>query len=236
MQSFLGLCSYLRSHVRHFAELTGPLEAIKNQKQIVWDDVLIHHFETVKEALSSAPILSFPDFDRPFHIATDASNTGIGGVLFQPDPSDSEANITPSNIVAICSKKLNENQRHWSAYKKELWGIVYSLRKFHTYVWGRNDLVVHTDHKPLTYMFSSSQLSPPLQQWLDTILDYSFEIRHRDGILNIIPDQLSRMFGAAYSNAPVWGAENLAKHYSHPLPIQDSIKGSNILEDGRDEP
>ena len=29
LQSFLGLCSFLRQHVRHFAELTGPLEEIK---------------------------------------------------------------------------------------------------------------------------------------------------------------------------------------------------------------
>jgi transposase InsO family protein len=233
LQSFLGLCSFLRSHVRHFAELTGPLEAIKNRKDLQWDDTLIHHFETVKQALAAAPVLSFPDFDRAFHIATDASNTGVGGVLFQP--SSAEEHITPSNIVAICSKKLNPGQQRWSAYKKELWGIVYALRKFHTYIWGRNDLVVHTDHKPLTYMFSSSQLSPSLQQWLDTILDYSFDIRHRDGILNVIPDQLSRMFGSAYSNVPVWGAENLANHISYSLPEQDSIKIIS-LEAGRDEP
>lgn len=234
LQSFLGLCSFLRNHVRHFAELTGPLEAIKNNKELHWDDYLIHHFELVKQALTTAPILSFPDFDRPFHIATDASNTGVGGVLFQPTSVDEH--ITPKNIVAICSKKLNGSQQRWSAYKKELFGIVYALRKFHTYVWGRTDLVVHTDHKPLTFMFSSTQLSPSLQQWLDTILDYSFEIQHRDGILNVLPDQLSRMYGAAYSNIPVWGATNLADHHlSHPLPNQDSIKGASLEEEGRGE-
>lgn len=233
LQSFLGLCSFLRSHVRHFADLTGPLEAIKNQKELIWNDTLIHHFEMVKKALSTAPVLSYPDFDRCFHIATDASNTGVGGVLFQP--TSSEEHITPFNIVAICSKHLNPRQQHWSAYKKELFGVVYSLRKFHTYVWGRTDLVLHTDHKPLTHMFSSSQLSPALQQWLDTILDYSFEIRHRDGILNVIPDQLSRMFGAVYSNVPVWGAVDLAKHSSEPLPDQISIRLSS-LEEGKREP
>ena len=230
LQSFLGLCSFVRSHIRHYAEITGPLEEIKNQKELIWDDNLRHHFETVKEALSRAPILSFPDYDRPFHIATDASNTGIGGVLFQPK-SEAE-HITPDNIVAICSKKLNPRQRDWSAYKKELWGIVYALRKFHSYIWGRTDLVIHTDHKPLIYMFSSSLLSPALQQWLDTILDYSFDIRHRDGILNVIPDQLSRMFGAVYSNIPVWGATDLAKHISYPLPLQESLRGGSLGDRG----
>jgi hypothetical protein len=167
----------------------------------------------------NAPILVFPDFDRAFHIATDASQTGIGGVLFQPSTNDEF--ITPTNIVDICSRKLQPHETRWPAYKKELFGVVYSLRKFYAYVWGRTDLVVHTDHKPLTFIFSSSQLSPALQQWLDVLLDYCFEIRHRDGILNVVPDQLSRMFGAAYTQSPVWGVNgNLPTN-----PIADSFNG-----------
>ena len=149
--------------------------------------------------------LAHADFSKPFHIATDASQTGCGGVLFQPRTPDEH--ITADNIVTICSKKFNENRQRWCAYKKELFGVVYSLRQFHSYVWGRTDLVVHTDHKPLIHMFQSSQLSPALQQWLDVLLDYAFEIRHREGILNIVPDAISRMYGAAYEHSPVWGVD-----------------------------
>src|SRR6202789_2043471 len=185
-------------------------------------------FNAIKQAIFTAPVLTTPDYDRPFHIATDASQTGIGGVLFQPR-TDTEF-ITPTNIVAICSKKLNPSQHRWSAYKKELYGVVYSLRKFHTYVWGRHDLVVHTDHKPLIHIFSSSQLSPALQQWLDVILDYYFDIVHRDGILNIVPDQLSRMFGAAYSQSPAWGVDG-----SFPSSTSVSQTGSgNVLTGERE--
>ena len=107
------------------------------------------------------------------------------------------------------SKKLQPSQRLWPTYRKELYGIVFSLRRFHAYVWGRDDLVLHTDHKPLTHMFSSAELSTPLQQWLDHILDYQFNIVHRDGILNVIPDAISRMFHTAYSTAPTWGVAGL---------------------------
>ena len=203
LRSFLGLCSFIRQHIRHYAELTAPLEEIKDNDRVVHTEQVISSFDTLKQAISSSPILHFPDFSKPFHIATDASQTGVGGVLFQPSSDDEY--ITATNIINICSKKLVDFQQRWPAYKKELFGIVYSLRKFHTYVWGRTDLVVHTDHKPLTYIFSSSVLSPALQQWLDVLLDYSFEIKHRDGILNVLPDQLSRMFGSAYSQSPVWG-------------------------------
>ena len=207
LMSFLGTGTFLRGHIRHYADLTAPLETIKFTKvNIEWNPILIEHFNSTKVAISKAPFLKFPDFSKAFHIATDASNTGIGGVLYQPSSPDEH--ITPNNIVAICSKKLNPSQQRYPAYKKELWGIVYSLRQFHAYVWGRNDLVIITDHKPLTYMFSSIELSPALQQWLDTLLDYNFKILHRPGILHVLPDRLSRMYSSFYSKSPVWGVSS----------------------------
>jgi hypothetical protein len=207
LQSFLGFVTFIRHHVRHFADLTAPLEAVKYSKIIEWTPLLLEHFNVTKNAVSSAPFLQYPDYTRPFHIATDASNTGVGGVLFQPSVPGEY--ITAHNIVAICSKKLTDSQRRYAAYKKELWGVVYSLRQFHAYVWGRGDLVLITDHKPLTYIFSSTQLSPALQQWLDVILDYDFKIIHRDGILHVMPDQLSRMYSAIYSRMQYWGPQQL---------------------------
>lgn len=202
LQSFLGFVTFMRQHVRQFSDLTAPLEAVKLQKQIEWTDTLRHHFELTKQALARAPVLRFPDFSRPFHIATDASNTGVGGVLFQPDEGSDE--VTAHNIVAIHSKKLTPTQYRYSAYKKELLAIVQCLRQFHTFVWGRMDNVLHTDHKPLTWMLQSVDLSQALQQWLDVILDYRFEIRHRPGILNVLPDALSRMYASQYEHG-VWG-------------------------------
>ena len=168
------------------------LEAVKHEKVVPWTPLLREHFEATRTAILNAPFLKYPDYSRPFHIATDASNTGIGGVLYQPDTVDD--NVTGDNIVAIVSKKLSHSQLNYSAYKKELFAIVYCLRKFHSYVWGRSDLVIVTDHRPLVYMLSSPNLSPALQQWLDVILDYNFMIRHRDGILHVLPDALSRMY------------------------------------------
>ncbi len=205
LQSFLGFCCFLREHIRHFADITAPLESVKTLPVLDWTPLLEDSFKTLKDAFSRASVLSFPDFSRPFHIATDASQTGAGGVLFQPLLEGEH--ITPTNIVAICSQKFDETKQRWPAYKKELWAIVYCLRQFHCYVYGRSDLVIHTDHKPLTHMFESTTLSPALQQWLDVLLDYTFAIVHRDGILNVLPDALSRMYGAAYSQSPIWGAQ-----------------------------
>ena len=201
LQTFLGFVTFLRQHVRHFAELTGPLEAVKLLKDIVWTDALKECFHATKDALQRAPFLQYPDYSRPFHIATDASNTGVGGVLYQPRTPDEQ--VTSDNIVAICSKKLSVSQRNYSAYKKELWGIVYCLRQFRPYVWGRQDLVIVTDHKPLTYLLSTTDASQALQLWLDDILDFSFQVVHRPGVLNVLPDALSRMYSGLYPM--VWG-------------------------------
>ena len=201
LQSFLGFATFLRQHVRHFADITGPLEAVKNNKEIIWTVTMKQCFELTKEALLRAPILQFPDYSRRFVIATDASNTGVGAVLFQP--SDDKNVITPDNIVAIISQKLRDSQRNYSAYKKELLAVVIALRKFHHFIWGRKDLIVITDHKPLTYMLSSENLSPALQQWIDVILDHRFIVVHRPGILNVLPDQLSRLYTSMYS--ATWG-------------------------------
>jgi len=201
MQSYLGFINFMRQHVRHIADIAGPLEAVKNDKVITWTPELAHCFEMTKEALARAPILQFPNFSLPFHIATDASNTGVGGVLYQPTkPGEG---ITATNIVGICSKKLGQSELNYSAYKKELFGVVFCLRQFHSYIWGRKDLVIFTDHKPLIHMLTSKELSSSLKQWLDVILDYQFTIEHRPGVLNTIPDTLSRVHSASYPDA--WG-------------------------------
>jgi hypothetical protein len=213
LQTFLGFVTFLRQHVRHFADLTSPLEEIKLSKELVWTDSLRTAFHATKQALLHAPFLQYPNYSKAFHIATDASNSGVGGVLYQPSSPDEH--ITPTNIVNTCSKKLSKSQRNYSAYKKELWAIVYCLRQFRPYVWGRDDLVIVTDHKPLTYILSSSELSNALQLWLDDILDFKFTIVHRPGILNIVPDALSRMYASLYPS--VWGVSNFAS----PSPGSD---------------
>lgn len=202
LQAFLGAVTFLRPNVRHMSDITASLEAAKNSTgELVWSDRMIEDFETVKHAIATAPRLAYPDFTKPFHIATDASNVGVGGVLYQPLVHGGD--VTPLNIVALVSKKLSGSQLNYPAYKKELLAVVYCLRQFHEYVWGISDLVVFTDHKPLIHLFQQRELSPSVQQWLDVLLNYSFEIRYREGKLNVLPDHLSRLYVSEYPET--WG-------------------------------
>ena len=206
--SFLGLGTFLRDHIRHYAELTAPLEKIKNTTTpIEWTPLLTQQFNAIKRAFSNAPFLKFPDFNKRFAVACDASQTGVGGVLYQPD--DDNDTITANNIVAIVSKQLTQSQQRYPVYKKELWGLVYCLRKFHTFIHGRKEVHVHTDHKPLIHIFKQTNLATALQQWLDVILDYDLVIKYRPGVMNVLPDALSRMYMTAYTDTKqIWGTHS----------------------------
>jgi len=207
LAAFIGLSTFLSDHIRHFAELTAPLIPLKKQKMIVWDENTTRHFELIKHAIAHAPFLKYPDLNKRFVVACDASNAGIGAVLYQPN--DEDDTITPHNIVAITSKKLTPTQQRYPVYKKELWSLVYALRKFHTYLYMRTDNIIYTDHKPLIHILSQSTLSVALQQWLDVILNYNITIKYRPGILHIVPDALSRMYLSAYSkDEDTWGTKS----------------------------
>ena len=207
LASFLGLGTFLRDHIRHYADITAPFEKMKKHTNIEWTELLTQQWEVVKRAFATAPFLKFPDFNKRFVIATDASQTGIGGVLYQPDDEDNT--ITANNIVAIVSKQLNESQRRYPVYKKELWAVVYCLRKFHTFIHGRRDVTVLTDHKPLIHILKQQSLCTALQQWLDVLLDYDLTIVYRPGVLHVIPDALSRMYMSSYANnVDTWGTHS----------------------------
>ena len=228
LQSALGLGAYLRDHVRHYADITAPLEAVKRQARIDWSDPkLVQSWELFKRAFANAPLLTFPDFKKRFVLACDASQTGIGGVLYQPD--DENDTITPHNIVAICSKQLNATQRNYPVYKKELWALIYCLRKFHYYIWGRRDVKVLTDHKPLIHMFKQKNMTVALQQWMDVILDYDLLIQYRPGVLHVVPDALSRMYTSAYADDDkVWGTvDNIT--FLHTLDNKTVFSPSDFL-------
>ena len=204
LASALGLGAFLRDHVRHYADITAPLERAKKEKTIDWNiEQRAHHWDLFKRAFATVPLLRFPDFSKRFVLATDASQTGIGGILYQPD--DDEDTIKSDNIVAIASKQLDSTQRNYPVYKKELFAVIYCLRKFHSYLWGRKVKVL-TDHKPLEHIANQKLMTVALQQWLDVLLDYDLVIQYRPGIMHVVPDALSRMYASTYQQEDVvWG-------------------------------
>jgi hypothetical protein len=191
IQAFLGFVNYFREHIPMISKLTAPLDKLRSNIKITpieWTTEQQDAFETLKKILFDAPSLSYPDFSLPFFIATDASNVGIGAVIYQIHPEKQN-----KQYISFQARSLSVSERNYSATKRELLAIVFALKKFHKYVWGTY-FTLYTDHKALTYLHTQPNLSPMLIGWYELIFDYNFAVFHKPGIKNILPDALSRFF------------------------------------------
>ena len=78
IKAFLGLCNYYRRFIKGFAQIASPLNKLTSKKEkFVWSPECQQAFETLKAKLISAPILAYPDFNLPYHLYVDASQTGL---------------------------------------------------------------------------------------------------------------------------------------------------------------
>ena len=188
IQRYCGLINYFRSLIPKVSTLMAPLDALRNEKSLnkIWDKQHQTCFDNLKKALLEDTVLSYPDLNHPFCVATDASNVGVGVVLYQKINDETK-------YISMMAKSLSKSERNYSATKRELLAVVYALKKFHKYLWG-NHFTLYTDHKALTYLHTQKVANVMMINWLDTILQYDFTIVHLPGIDNILPDTLSRLF------------------------------------------
>lgn len=164
LRSFLGLANYLRSYIPRYSELAAPLESLKLSAQITsfTEEDQLFAFSDLKTSLLNSELLAFPDFSKPFFLATDASNLGVGAVLFQDTEEDSLYYYSPTRkFIGFFSKSSSATERRYSANKKELLAIVKALHHFRCYLFG-NPFTLITDHSSLKYMNEQKYLSAAL--------------------------------------------------------------------------
>ena len=123
LRSFLGMASWYRRFVRDFSSISAVLtNLLKKNRKWLWSDECQEAFQKLKECLVSAPILSCPDFSRPFTVQTDASAYGLGAVLPQ-SYEDGE------KVVCFLSRSLNKAERNYSTTERECLAVVWALDK-----------------------------------------------------------------------------------------------------------
>ena len=146
----------------------------------------------------NSKLLSYPDFSKTFFLATDASNVGVGAVLYQDTETNALKFSSPNRKYIGFFSKSTSTERRYSANKKELLAIVKALHHFRYYIFG-NPFVLITDHASLKYMNEQKYLNPALSNWSDIIFSYNFKIIHCPGKFNFLPDLLSRVMRPAIS-------------------------------------
>jgi transposase InsO family protein len=192
IQRFLGFANFIRVHVPNAADVFQPLEKLKNLKRIPAAELepMRIAFDALRQVLVKAPLLRFPDLAKQFCIMVDASNLGVGAVLFQPKHEFEMPRI--GNIVCFYSRGLKKHELNYPTYKKELLAVLLSLRKWRDYLWNSTiPCRIFTDHKPLVALFTQ-KLNTVLANWMEHISEFNFELFHVDGVKNIIADCLSR--------------------------------------------
>ena len=185
LQQFLGLASYYRRFVRGFAAICRPLyQLTEKNAPFRWTSECDNAFCELKQLLTSAPVLSYPDFSKPFILDTDASNVGIGAVL-------SQNHNGMEHVVAYASKSLTKAERNYSVTRRELLAIVTFTNHFRQYLLGR-EFVLRTDHHSLSWLRNFKNPDGQLARWLERLAEYNFRIEHRAGCKHNNADSLSR--------------------------------------------
>ncbi|KAK9887659.1 hypothetical protein WA026_023780 [Henosepilachna vigintioctopunctata] len=189
IRRLIGLVGYYRRFLKNFSTLCSPIsDLLKGRKKgqsIVWTKEADDAFREIKLALTTTPILASPDFSKRFFLACDASNVGVGGVLFQ----ESDGVEHP---VAYFSKTLNKCQRKYTTTEKELLAIILSIERFRPYIEGTRFTVI-TDHSSLIWLGTMKNPSPRIARWILKLSSHAFDIVHRSGVLMNVPDSLSRI-------------------------------------------
>ena len=191
LQSFLGLAQYYRRFIKDYSKIAKPLHNLtRDSVSWVWDSKAQHAFDTIKQKLSSAPLLSYPDFNLPFTLQTDACKDGLGAVLCQHFPS-TETCPAREVVIAYASRSLTDAEASWVGGVKE-WealAIVWACELFKHYLIGRK-FIVQTDHSNLQWLLQ--QKNGRLERWAMRLLEFDFALQYRPGSSNANADALSR--------------------------------------------
>ena len=139
----------------------------------------------VKEMIVSAPVLAYYDVNKPVVIQCDASQSGLGAALLQEEYP-----------VAYSSRVINQTEHNYAHIEKELLAIVYECEKFDQYIFGRSNVIVQSDHKPLETIFKKPIHSSPkrLQRMRLRLQNYGIQVEYKKGETMFLVDTLSRAY------------------------------------------
>jgi transposase InsO family protein len=180
LRGFLGLANYFRRFVQGFSTLVTPLTNLTRHSVVwKWTDNCQRAFDSVKVALTNAPVLASPDFEKPFEVVSDASGFGIGAVLLQE-----------GRPIAFESRKLSGAEQNYHTTDREMLGVVHALRTWRCYLEGVQFTVI-TDHCPNTFFATQTTLSRRQARWSEFLQRFTFDWCYRPGRTNVA-DPLSR--------------------------------------------
>lgn len=193
LRRFLGMINFYRKFLPGAAQIQGPLNQalsgpkIKGTTPITMTPDIQKAFDACKINLLEATLISHPDPQAELALFTDASDVAIGAVLQQQINGSWQP-------LGFFSRKLSSAQKKNSTYDRELLAIYEGIKYFRYMVEART-FKVFTDHKPITFAFTTRRdnCSPRQHRYLDYISQFTTDINHISGNDNVVADAFSRL-------------------------------------------
>ncbi|XP_055585220.1 uncharacterized protein K02A2.6-like [Uranotaenia lowii] len=190
--AFVGLINYYGRFMKNLSTRIYPINnLLKENVTFNWDDECEKAFLWVKKEMQSDRVLVHYDPKLPLVLATDASPYGVGAVLSHLYPDGTE------RPIHCASQTLNRSQQNYIQVDKEAYTIIFGVRKFYQYLYGRKFILV-TDNKAVAQILAPHKGLPTLsalrmQHYAVFLETFDYEIRFRSSKENANADGMSRL-------------------------------------------
>ncbi|KAI4293288.1 hypothetical protein PAPHI01_2562 [Pancytospora philotis] len=190
LQRFMGAVNYHRRCVINLAEKTAMLTELLKDKASMseWTEAHTKRFKEIQDEVDQNVIRYHPDYNKQFFLETDASNTGVGAIFYQRGEHGEREIIKP------ISAKLTDAEKKWGITEKEVYAIVWAIKKLEHYLVGKKFKVI-TDHKAAEWLRTKEDFgNARIARWIETIQEFNFSIEYRKGEEMCEADALSRKY------------------------------------------
>ena len=213
VRRIMGLLGVYRRSIENFSKIAKPLyelligdknrernvnkstKGVNNQvpsrSSIQWNDEHANALELLIERITSPPILAYPQYTDPFIVHTDASQDGLGAVLYQRQAGQ-------LRVIGYASRTLSpaEKNYHLHSGKLEFLALKWAVtEQFRDYLYYCPKFTVFTDNNPLTYVLTTTKLNATGLRWVGELSDFNFDIKYLPRRRNTDADSLSRLPG-----------------------------------------
>ncbi|MBW0582017.1 hypothetical protein O181_121732, partial [Austropuccinia psidii MF-1] len=222
LQYFLGFANFYRCFIKNYSKkITSLTYFLKKDSPFIFNEESLSQFQLLKEAFTTAPILSHFNPSLPTIVGTDASDYALGAVL-------SQVNDSGKHPIEFDSHKLLPDELKYEVHDKELLGILWALKRWRAFLLSlSNSFEVLTDHSSFQYFMYSKGLTCQQARWAEFLSEFHFALTYRPGRLATLPDALSRRDDVY----PEWGVDFISKNPQnfHQVIKQDGIQESRFL-------
>lgn len=188
LRRFLGMVGWYSRFIEHESEIKIPLTKLMHKDvRWHWGTDQQRAFDLLKRALTEAPVLVRPDFDKTFYVHCDASSYALGACLMQKDEDGYD------HPICYASRMLNSHERNYTVSELECLGLLFAIKKFRPYIEGTHFVAI-TDHTALTWLRNKKEPTGRLARWVLELQQWDFDLVYRRGQDHHVPDALSRGF------------------------------------------